>query len=139
MTPGAAKSLTRSGAPGKLDEILAHPNLQAAFPGVGSRKELVAALYRARSSAVHNGHAGEFHESFGGDEAIRIMLISDIVRVAIIEFGKRPFSSLVGHPSVDRSISLQIDNTAVALLRERAVRQSLTVEQYIGLLAHAPT
>jgi hypothetical protein len=121
--------------PAKLKQVLGHANLQSAFSNVKTTKELVAAVYGARSSAVHNGHASEFHEFFGGNEGIRVMLIADLVRSAIIEFVRHPFSSLVGHPTVDRDISIKIDNRVLAVLRQRAVERCLTVEEYIASFA----
>jgi hypothetical protein len=124
--------------PDKLAEVMAHAKLRSAFPKVNSKEQLVEAIYGARSSAVHNGHAGEFHEFFGGDEAIRVMFLSDIVRAAIIEFAKQPFTSLVGHPALDKDITLKLDNKALAVFRERAVEKSVSVEDYIASLASMP-
>ena len=123
--------------PDKIVEVLGHLNLSSAFPTVKSKEELVAAIYDARSAAVHSGHTGEFHEFFGGDRAIRVMLIADLVRSAIIEFAKRPFTSLVGHPSVDKDINVKVDNRALAILRRRAAGRSISVEEYITSLAHS--
>lgn len=121
--------------PDKLTEVMAHANLSMAFPKVKTIEQLVDAIYSSRSSSVHNGHAGEFHEAFGGENAIRVMFLADIVRSAIIQFAKSPFTSLVGHPVVDNAISIKLDNLALALFRERAIAQSMSVEDYIASLA----
>lgn len=124
--------------PDKLSEIMTHANLPSAFPKVRTTKQLVAAIYSARSSAVHNGHASEFYEGFGGDEGIRIMFLADIVRAAILQFAKQPFTSLVGHPVVDKAINIKLDNRALSVFRERATALSMSVEDYIASLASLP-
>lgn len=121
--------------PDKLAEILKSPHLGLAFPGVRSEKKLVEAIYKSRSDAVHNGHIGEYHDISSVEGAIRVMLIADIVRAAIIEFAKSPFSSLVGHPSRDKDISIKLDSEALALFRKRANEQGMRVEEYIATLA----
>jgi hypothetical protein len=39
--------------------------------------------------------------AMGGDAGIRVALVSEVVRAAVVAFMRKPFSSLVGHPTAD--------------------------------------
>lgn len=127
--------------PDVLDATLQHGNFSTAFPNVRTAKQLTDEIYDSRSRAVHSGQFGEYYEFHALDEGVRVALIAEIARAAIVSFVQCPFSSLVGHPSIDPVLHLHLKASAFAALKEKADRSSSSVEQYVlsRLFFHDPS
>lgn len=94
--------------PQALEEILAHANSELAFGPIKQRQNrrkvyesLLGRIYDMRSSPVHAGLSITprlFAHGFGADATMRIALLSDLARAAILAFIQAPRNFLVGHP-----------------------------------------
>jgi hypothetical protein len=92
---------------GAVDELLVHQNMEAAFNfrKRGSqdrrRKEIIDHIYDLRSLPTHTGigPSGLSFMAMGGNQALRLALLSDLTRAALLSYLQAPRSSLVGHPS----------------------------------------
>lgn len=90
-----------------VDEILIHPNLETAFGyrkrggRERQRREIVDHIYDLRSLPTHTGigPSGFSFMMIGGDHGLRLALLSDLTRAALLAYLQAPRSSLVGHPS----------------------------------------
>jgi hypothetical protein len=96
--------------PEAVDELLAHANVEEAFAyrkkgGVNrQRRELLERIYETRSTPTHTGLGSSpmtMALMSGGAETMRVALLSDLTRSAILNFLTAPRSSLIGHPTVD--------------------------------------
>lgn len=89
--------------PDAINEVMLHSNFAQAFGTYQSKRRFIDALYSLRSKPLHTGflqHRLSALPMMGGDAGIRVALVSEIVRAGIVEFLRRPFSSLVGHPEI---------------------------------------
>jgi hypothetical protein len=94
--------------PQALEEILAHANSELAFGPIKQRQNrrkvyesLLGRIYDMRSSPVHAGLSITprlFAHGSGADATMRIALLSDLTRAAILAFIQAPRNFLVGHP-----------------------------------------
>jgi hypothetical protein len=94
--------------PDAIDTLMRHGNFAQAFGAYRSPRRLLRTLYGLRSKPLHTGflqHRASALPAMGGDAGIRVMLVSEMVRAAIVTFMKEPFSSLIGHPTVDPSVT----------------------------------
>jgi hypothetical protein len=97
--------------PDAVDALLGHANVEQAFGyvrrgGLGrQRRELLDLIYETRSLPTHAGLSlsGPFMGMLGSTASIRVALLSDLARAAIMAFLQAPRSSIVGHPGVDLS------------------------------------
>ena len=95
--------------PSTVDATLAHANVGEAFgfvPHGGTarqRKELVNEIYSVRSRPTHTGLGltPAMMTGMAGAPMMRVALISDLARAALLAFIQAPRSSLVGHPAID--------------------------------------
>jgi hypothetical protein len=98
------KAFVEEAAGETLDEVLAHGNCAEAFPRAKSRRRLLDDLYEMRSVPLHTGLMGHRVTQLPGFETgltARVMLTSILARATVKAFSERPFTSLVGHPSLD--------------------------------------
>jgi hypothetical protein len=89
--------------PNALREVMRHDNFAQAFGTYNSERRFLDSLYSLRSQPLHTGflqHRLSALPMMGGAAGIRIALISQVVRAGIVEFLRRPFSSLIGHPEI---------------------------------------
>lgn len=89
---------------GEVGAVLRHNNFESAFGSVRKPQRFLELLYNARSRPLHTGFVPSHLSALpdmGGSAGIRVMLVSEIARAAIIGFLKRPFTSLIGHPDID--------------------------------------
>jgi hypothetical protein len=89
--------------PETVGEIMQHGNFAQAFGPYTSPRRFLDSLYSLRSTPLHTGWVQ--HRLFTGigaptEAQIRVMLASGLVRAGIVEFLRRPFSSLIGHPVI---------------------------------------
>jgi hypothetical protein len=92
--------------PEAIDVVMKHVNFAQAFGGYSSAKRFLRTLYGLRSKPLHTGflqHRVSHLPAMGGDAGIRVALLSEIVRAAVVAFMRTPFSSLIGHPAVDQA------------------------------------
>ena len=94
-----------------VDRLLAHQNLEAAlgFSKHGNidrqRRALVDHIYDLRSLPTHTG-VGPRNTSihaFGDERSIRVALLSDLTRAALLAYIQAPLSFLTGHPALQPS------------------------------------
>jgi hypothetical protein len=93
--------------PEAIDQIASHANVEEAFSWKRKggqalqRKEMLDAMYESRSDPTHAGlgisNTGVF-SGMASPGGMRVALLSDLSRAAILEFLKAPRSSLIGHP-----------------------------------------
>lgn len=95
--------------PDAVDELLAHANTAEAFGFMkrGShrqqRRDLLSVIYDTRSLHTHMG----LSPSPGGlavmsaEGSLRVALLSDLARAAILSYLQAPRSSIVGHPGLE--------------------------------------
>lgn len=87
-----------------VSDVMNHENFSEAFGSITSTRRFLDDLYSSRSEPLHTGflhHA--VRAPMGGGSPVRVMLVSRLVRAGIVEFLRRPFSSLIGHPATARS------------------------------------
>jgi hypothetical protein len=95
--------------PEAVDALLAHPNAEMAllYKRRGGtrrqRRDVLSRIYDLRSRPTHTG----LGLSFGGalaalssSESMRVALLSDLARAAILAFLQAPQSFLTGHPAL---------------------------------------
>jgi len=95
--------------PGAVDELLRHDNVEEAFGYTRrgglrrQRRDLLSRIYEIRSLPTHAGlvlsPAGL--TSLAAPEGMRVALLSDLARAAILNYLQAPRCSLVGHPLID--------------------------------------
>lgn len=93
--------------PEAIDEVMSHANFAQAFGAYTSKRRFMDAMYSLRSKPLHTGflqHRLAVLPMADSNAQIRVALISDIVRAGIVEFLRRPFSSLVGHPRMSPTL-----------------------------------
>ena len=89
--------------PDSVREVMNHENFSEVFGSYTSERRFLDELYSLRSTPLHTGflqHRLSALPMGGGPAGIRVMLISGLVRAGIVEFLRRPFSSLIGHPVI---------------------------------------
>jgi hypothetical protein len=94
--------------PDAVDAMVAHANVEQslAYKRTGGpqarRKQMLARLYDLRSTPAHEG-LGLTRRSallmLGDPGAMRVALVSDLVRAALLAFMQSPRSFLTGHPA----------------------------------------
>lgn len=90
--------------PEAIDVVMKHGDFSRAFGGYSSAERFLRTLHGLRSKPLHTGflqHRVSRLPAMGGDAGIRVMLVSGVVRAAVVTFMRTPFSSLIGHPGVD--------------------------------------
>jgi hypothetical protein len=90
-------------SPDAVSDVMNHENFAEAFGSIKNPRRFLDDLYSSRSEPLHTGflqHA--VLAPMGGGSPVRVMLVSRLVRAGIVEFLRRPFSSLIGHPATDR-------------------------------------
>jgi hypothetical protein len=103
--------------PHALSEVMRHANFTQAFGTYTSERRFLDSLYSLRSQPLHTGflqHRLSAVPMRGGTAGIRIALISELVRAGIVEFLRRPFSSLIGHPEIAppaRTLGMGLEET----------------------------
>lgn len=98
-------SFVLSSAPATVDQVIAHNNFPQAFGNRRSQKKFLNEIYNRRSRPLHTGFLQHNVEGFFGDltgAPMRVALVSGLVRDCISSFVTSPFSSLIGHPRLDR-------------------------------------
>jgi hypothetical protein len=93
-----------------VDGLLAHPNLEKAldFRKHGKikwqRRKILDHIYDLRSLPTHTG-IGPSRGGvmlLGGDHGLRVALLSDLARAALLAYLQAPRSFLTGHPALQR-------------------------------------
>lgn len=93
--------------PDVVDELVNHANVQQAFDyrqkgGIRARRrQLLDQIYTLRSDPSHSGiglSGAGMLSMFVESGSMRIALLSDLVRGALLRFLQAPRSSLIGHP-----------------------------------------
>lgn len=95
--------------PEGVDGLLAHDNVEQAFEyekkgGLNrQRRELLDRIYETRSIPNHTGLglSATVMPLLPTPGSLRVALLSDLARRAILSFIQRPRSSLIGHPAID--------------------------------------
>jgi hypothetical protein len=89
--------------PDAVREVMNHENFAEAFGPITSRRRFLEELYTSRSTPLHTGFVQHrVVEPLAGGPPIRVMLVSKLVRAGIVEFLRRPFSSVCGHPGIEK-------------------------------------
>jgi hypothetical protein len=97
--------------PDAVDEILAHPNVEVGLSyrrRGGTRRQqrdLLSGIYDLRSRPTHTGLGlsyGGALAALGSSESIRVALLSDLARAAVLAFLQAPQSFLTGHPALQK-------------------------------------
>ena len=94
--------------PDAVDQLLAHPNVEQAFaytPKGGEirrRRGLLERIYETRSLPTHAGPglSAMGFAALASPDTMRIALLSDLVRSAVLSYMQAPRSSLIGHPAI---------------------------------------
>lgn len=94
--------------PGAIDEVMQHDNFREAFGTYSSSKRFLNELYGLRSKPLHTGYVSHGVNFPMGDTngKLRLLLVSDLVRHAVAYFLQRPFSSLIGSPTISQDSTL---------------------------------
>lgn len=108
VTARFAKSLLDL-CPVAVDALLDHGNIEQAFQytkqgGITrQRRDLLDRIYEARSVPTHTGLglSASGMAIMGMPDTVRVALISDLARTAILSYIQSPRSSLIGHPGID--------------------------------------
>jgi hypothetical protein len=97
--------------PDAVDDIIEHANVGQAFGYVKKgkrarqRKEILDLIYEARSIPTHTGpslaRSGVFDLASSG--SMRVALLSDLARAALLSYLKAPRSFLVGNPALEQA------------------------------------
>jgi hypothetical protein len=131
------KALLRHLVEPKLVETLEHKNFAEAFAGTKlptNPNQLTEHLYGMRSKLVHSGALGLERDlvrlgSMG--PPMRVALVAEIAEMAILEFLRAPFSSLIGHPQFDDVWQLDLTKKQRGVLQAAAQARGLQVREYI--------
>lgn len=108
VTQRFIKSLIQM-CPDAVDELLRHSNTEEAF-GFSrrggqqrQRRDLLSLIYETRSLPTHTGLAlsPAGFAGMGAAENMRVALLSDLARAAILSYLQAPRCSIIGHPSLD--------------------------------------
>jgi hypothetical protein len=100
----------RSLCPQAVDNLIAHPNIEMALQlrlkGSPSRRryDVLDGIYAMRSVPTHMGiglSRNAMLLALGSSENMRVALLSDLARAAILGFLQAPRSFLIGHPLLD--------------------------------------
>lgn len=126
--------------PEAIDEVLKHTNFGQAFGRPMNRKQFADHLYKLRSSPVHTGRLGQITSATFLDDdgaSMRVALVSDVARAAIMRFLDVPFSVLTGHPAFDSMITLNYPSNLHQKLQAVAQKEGKSsVKQWLlGRLA----
>jgi hypothetical protein len=92
-----------------VDALLAHDNVEQAFDykkkGAANRqqRELLERIYDTRSIPTHTGLglSATGMAILAAPDSMRVALLSDLARAAILSYIQSPRSSLIGHPTID--------------------------------------
>jgi len=121
--------------PETLREVLAHANFREAFGEIEKPKEFVEKLYQLRSRPIHTGHLGMFRDILNADpDSVRVALVGDVTRDAILAFLRQPFSSLWGHPKLDPFVRIQFSAEEHEGLCKRAGIKASELPEWIRRL-----
>jgi hypothetical protein len=94
--------------PEVVDTLVSHGNVEEAFDckirggEIQRRKRLLDRIYEFRSIPTHQGLGLSTSEAFialASPGSMRVALLSDLARGAILNYLRSPRSSLIGHPS----------------------------------------
>ncbi|WP_069167882.1 hypothetical protein [Nocardia altamirensis] len=110
--------------PYAVDALLAHDNVEQAFEyrrrgGVNrQRQDLVDRIYEMRSTPTHTGLAlsASGMAILGTPSSMRVALLSDLARAAVLSFIRAPRSSVIGHPMFDQSTDCQMKYKRLPML-----------------------
>lgn len=106
--------------PDAVDELVNHANVEQAFMvklrgnARSRRRELLDMVYTLRSNPTHTGLSPSASEAFlhlGDPGGMRVALLSDLARGALLAYLVAPRSSLIGHPLIDPAAS-EVDEEA---------------------------
>jgi hypothetical protein len=87
--------------PDAVREVIEDENYAKAYASYTSSRRFLETLYASRSKPLHTGYLQHGTTApLGGKPPLRVMLVSGLVRAASVEFERRPFSSLIGHPEI---------------------------------------
>lgn len=97
--------------PQEVDKILSHANVEEAFSyektggSMGQRDRLLNRVHELRSAPAHEGIGPSNTDvsRFGYPAAIRVALLSDLARAAMLSFIQAPRSFLIGRPALDKA------------------------------------
>ena len=90
-----------------VEQLVNHPNVERAFSYVkrgGPRarhRQLLDTIYALRSIPTHSGISptgGAIMSMLDSPGSLKVALLSDLARGAILSFLQAPWSSLIGHP-----------------------------------------
>jgi hypothetical protein len=96
--------------PDAVDGLVNHANVEQAFMlklrgnAQRRRRELLDTIYTLRSNPTHTGLGPTVSEAllhFGDSGGMRVALLSDLARGALLAYLVAPRSSLIGHPLID--------------------------------------
>jgi hypothetical protein len=96
--------------PDVVDTLVNHANVEQAFDykrrggPKARRRQLLDQIYMLRSNPTHSGlglSGAGMLSMLIGPGTMRVALLSDLARGALLEFLQAPRSSLIGHPMVD--------------------------------------
>ncbi|MGC5224496.1 hypothetical protein ACPW96_18175 [Micromonospora sp. DT81.3] len=95
--------------PDAVDAVLVHEYTPGAFDFVPKggvprqRRELLEAVYDARSHPTHNGPGLSplAMADWASAPTMRVVLLSNLARAALLAFIQAPRCSLIGHPEID--------------------------------------
>lgn len=124
--------------PEAINEVLNHANFKQAFGSVATTKAFAQQLYHLRSHPIHTGKLGEITSGLFGDpeDQIRIALIADVARAAILSFLLRPFSMLIGHPNLDPLLRIEVSPELYRSMHDRAAQKNLSVSAWVQERLH---
>ena len=116
----------------EIHKVMNHANFEQAFGKIESRKKFIRELYNLRSQPVHTGHFGNYSGMLlSDDQSLKVGLVNDIVRLAIVSLIKCPVSLLWGHPELDPSVTIELEPMQYNLLKSQADKANVTIEKYV--------
>jgi hypothetical protein len=118
-----------------LREVVAHPNFKEIFGPVNTPRKLAGLLYSRRCKPAHTGNFGFLMHSIGPgttfDPQMTVALIGQIAHAAILEFLKRPFSSLIGDPKIDKELKVDLTSKEIEELLKQAMDNGVTLNEWL--------
>lgn len=130
--------------PYAVDALLAHDNVEQAFEYRKrgkvnrQRQDLVNRIYQMRSTPTHTGLAlsATGMAILGTPSSMRVALLSDLARAAILSFIRAPRSSVIGHPMIDQSTDRQMTYKHLPMLTT-VVDPRHAAGQYVFSIPHS--
>lgn len=130
--------------PYAVDALLAHDNVEQAFEYRKrgqinrQRQDLLDRIYQMRSTPTHTGLAlsATGMVILGTPSSMRVALLSNLARAAILSFIRAPRSSVIGHPMIDQSTDHQMTYKRLPMLTT-AVAPQHAGSQYIFSMPHS--